>query len=264
MSLHRYWRVQFSKSNGSNTNIRLAEVSFRSAANVDLSVGGTPIASGFFGVGFEAANAFDKSVAVAANGWASPAATFPCWIGYDHSSAVDVASVLVTCSAASAASDRLPVDAAVFLEWSDNGSTWAAEGPLTWRTEGDWALGAVVRLVAGTPVSSAIASPLARLNGNVQDQSVLRGTDARGQTYRLDIVDGGTGVISGVVTIENIPGARKVRLYRKHDGRLMRETWSAPTGHYSFNNIDPTLEYFVVAHDHLRVYNGVIQDMLTP
>lgn len=74
----------------------------------------------------------------------------------------------------------------------------------------------------------------------------------------------GNGVISGVVTIENIPGSRKVRLYRKQDGMLIRETWSAANGAYSFTNIDPAWEYFVVAHDHLRVYNGVIQDMLVP
>lgn len=74
----------------------------------------------------------------------------------------------------------------------------------------------------------------------------------------------GSGTISGVVTIENIPGSRKVRLYRKQDGMLIRETWSAANGAYSFTNIDPAWEYFVVAHDHLRVYNGVIQDMLVP
>lgn len=74
----------------------------------------------------------------------------------------------------------------------------------------------------------------------------------------------GSGTISGIVTIENIPGSRKVRLYRKQDGMLIRETWSAANGAYSFTNIDPAWEYFVVAHDHLRVYNGVIQDMLTP
>ena len=262
MSLHRYWRVRFSKSNGNNTDIWLDEVSFCSAADTDLSVGGTPIASGFYGTGYEAANAFDKSVSN--NGWASPAATFPCWIGYDHGSAVVVASVRITCADNASASGELPVDGAVFLEWSDDGSAWTAEGQLTWRTEGDWAVGAVVRLIAGTPVSRAISSQYARLNGNVQDQGVFRGTSVRGQTYRLDIADSGTGVISGVVTIENIPGTRKVRLYRKHDGRLVRETWSTVTGHYSFTNIDPALEYFVVAHDHLRTYNAVVQDMLVP
>lgn len=79
-----------------------------------------------------------------------------------------------------------------------------------------------------------------------------------------NIYQGGNGTIQGTTTIENIPGSRQVRLYDKRSGLLVAETWSSPTGHYEFNNIDSSKEYFVVAHDHLRVYNGVISDMLTP
>ena len=85
-----------------------------------------------------------------------------------------------------------------------------------------------------------------------------------GAYYQWEVQTSGTGRIAGKVTIENIPGSRKVRLFRKHDGMLLRETWSAPNGAYSFSNLDPAWEYFVVAHDHLRVYNGVISDMLNP
>jgi hypothetical protein len=79
-----------------------------------------------------------------------------------------------------------------------------------------------------------------------------------------NIYQGGSGTIQGTVTIENIPGARQVRLFDKRTGLVIGETWSTVTGHYEFNNINPTREYFVVAHDHLRVYNAVVQDMLTP
>lgn len=79
-----------------------------------------------------------------------------------------------------------------------------------------------------------------------------------------NIYQGGNGTIQGTTTVENIPGSRQVRLYDKRSGLLVAETWSSPTGHYEFNNIDSSKEYFVVAHDHLRVYNGVISDMLTP
>jgi hypothetical protein len=263
MAAHVYWRVRFTKSSGSATDIWLDEVSFRSAADADLSTGGTAIASGIYDATYPASNAFDKTVANA--GWASPLNTFPCWIGYQHPSAVDVASVVVTCADHADASDELPVDRAVFLEWSDDGTNWTAAGQLTYRTDGGWAASSVVRLVAGSPgTSKLVGTSVNRLNGNVLSQTPLRGVFVRGAYARFDLVDGGSGTISGLVTIENIPGSRKVRLYRKHDGRLMRETWSAPNGAYSFANIDPTLEYFVVAHDHLRVYNGVIQDMLTP
>ena len=87
---------------------------------------------------------------------------------------------------------------------------------------------------------------------------------ALGAARQWEVQTTGSGTISGTVTIENIPGSRKVRLFRKQDGMLIRETWSAPNGAYSFERIDPNWEYFVVAHDHLRVYNGVIQDMLVP
>lgn len=263
MAAHVYWRVLFTKSSGSTTDIWLDEVSFRSAADADLSTGGAAISGGDYSAAYSANNAFDKTVAT--NGWSSPANTFPCWIGYQHPSAVDVASVVITCADNASASNQLPVDRAAFLEWSDDGTNWTAAGQLTYRVDGDWAAAAVVRLVAGTPgTGKLVGTSVNRLNGNVLSQSPLRGVFVKGVYARLDPIDGGSGTISGLVTIENIPGSRKVRLYRKHDGRLMRETWSSPTGAYSFTNIDPTIEYFVVAHDHLRVYNGVIQDMLTP
>lgn len=99
---------------------------------------------------------------------------------------------------------------------------------------------------------------------NLEPQSPLRHLWGKGSTRYWETQTTGSGAVSGIVTIENIPGSRKVRLYRKHDGMLLRETWSAPNGAYSFSNLDPAWEYFVVAHDHLRVYNGVIQDMIQP
>jgi hypothetical protein len=74
----------------------------------------------------------------------------------------------------------------------------------------------------------------------------------------------GKGVFEGVVTIETTTFAsRLVRMYDKNTGLLVDQTWSAPvTGAYRFENFDETREYFFVAHDHLRVYNGVISDML--
>lgn len=79
-----------------------------------------------------------------------------------------------------------------------------------------------------------------------------------------NVLQGGSGRVAGVVTIENIPGARQVRLFNKRSGLLVSEVWSTPTGQYEFNNVDAQQEYFVVAHDHLRVYNAVVQDMLAP
>jgi hypothetical protein len=111
---------------------------------------------------------------------------------------------------------------------------------------------------ATLPRSANISNPLALNPGPPPPYSgeVLQGWK--------NIYQGGSGTIQGTTTIENIPGARQVRLYDKHSGLLVAETWSSPVGHYEFNNIDSSKEYFVVAHDHLRVYNGVISDMLNP
>lgn len=91
-----------------------------------------------------------------------------------------------------------------------------------------------------------------------------RAVDGVQLTGWKNIYQGGGGVIQGTTTIENIPGARQVRLYDKHSGLLVAETFSSPVGFYEFRNIDADKEYFVVAHDHLRVHNGVISDMLNP
>ena len=77
--------------------------------------------------------------------------------------------------------------------------------------------------------------------------------------------DGGTGIISGTVTINTIPGSRRVRLFDLKSGRLVREAWSDPaTGAYQFVHIDRHRDYFVLVHDHLRIYNAVVADLVTP
>ena len=264
MAAHRYWRVVF-KQNTWNTYIWLDEVSFRSAADVDLSVGGAAMSGGDYSSSYPASAAFDKTTAN--SGWASAASSWPAWIGYDHVTPVDVASVVIICADDASASDELPSDDyGVNVEWSDNGTTWTRWNGFTSvkLASGQWAVGQTVRLVpwSGT-VAARIISGIARQYGSQMPQRPYRRRMV-GNAWRWETQTTGSGTISGIVTIENIPGSRKVRLYRKHDGMLLRETWSAPNGAYSFSNLDPTWEYFVVAHDHLRVYNGVIQDMIQP
>ncbi|MEC7120589.1 MAG: hypothetical protein VXW65_11910 [Pseudomonadota bacterium] len=69
--------------------------------------------------------------------------------------------------------------------------------------------------------------------------------------------------ISGVVTEENLPVVRYVRLYHKASGDLVRVTRSKPDGQYIFKGLRANTEWFVVSHDtENRAYNAVIQDML--
>ena len=85
----------------------------------------------------------------------------------------------------------------------------------------------------------------------------------------VDANNGGKGRISGFVTKEGTPSdtpvSRRVRLYLDRDGVLISETWSSPIdGSYSFNNINETRQYYVVAFDHTAFYNAVIGDLITP
>lgn len=141
---------------------------------------------------------------------------------------------------------------------------WSGAATLTELQE----LEAAVRSELAGPPVGAFSAPLSATVSVNNPLALLPGprpnVSAPLKAGWKNIYQGGSGTIQGTVTIENIPGARQVRLFDKRTGLVIGETWSSATGHYEFNNIDTTREYFVVAHDHLRVYNAVVQDMLTP
>ena len=61
------------------------------------------------------------------------------------------------------------------------------------------------------------------------------------------------------------PVRERVRLYEQLSGRLVREMISnGATGAYSFDYVDETLLYYVVALDKEGAYRAVIADNLTP
>jgi hypothetical protein len=79
----------------------------------------------------------------------------------------------------------------------------------------------------------------------------------------------GRGRIAGTVKEKasptDKPVARRVRLYREPDGRLVRTTWSDPvTGAYEFSGIPMDTKYTVVSHDYLTLYRAVLADNLAP
>lgn len=91
------------------------------------------------------------------------------------------------------------------------------------------------------------------------------GTKRLFRVHRVtDYFNGGTGTISGKVTVNDNPDSRKVRLFDLRSGQLLRTTWSAADGTYKFTGIDPGLVYFVVGHDYTKTYNAVVQDMVKP
>lgn len=79
----------------------------------------------------------------------------------------------------------------------------------------------------------------------------------------------GRGRIAGTVKEKanptDKPVARRVRLYREPDGRLVRTVWSDPvTGAYEFYGIPMDAKYTVVSHDYLSLYRAVLADNLAP
>ena len=74
----------------------------------------------------------------------------------------------------------------------------------------------------------------------------------------------GDGFIAGKVTIEGTPASRKVWLFDARSAVVVAAGWSAKDGAYRFDWLDPTREYFVVAHDHVRQFNAVIADWVRP
>lgn len=83
----------------------------------------------------------------------------------------------------------------------------------------------------------------------------------------LDAEHGGRGRIVGTVKAKgetNYPVARRVRLLRKRDGALARETWSDAAGNYVFDHLRHDVTYILMSHDHTGLYNAVIDDAITP
>lgn len=79
---------------------------------------------------------------------------------------------------------------------------------------------------------------------------------------RYDSVDSGSRKIEGTVAIDDspdIPVARRVRLYDKPSGRLVRETWSATDGTYSFEKLREG-KFFLISHDHTLNENAAVRD----
>lgn len=86
---------------------------------------------------------------------------------------------------------------------------------------------------------------------------------------RRNVWTRGRGRVAGTVkeasTPSDLPLRRRVRLFNQLDGRMYGETWSdATTGAYSFDYIDETAIYYVVAHDYTANYNAVIKDGIVP
>ncbi|MDD2610645.1 MAG: discoidin domain-containing protein [Giesbergeria sp.] len=259
MAAQNTWRLTFSESNG-GTYIQLTEVAFLDSGGNDLSVGGVALASSFYGGGYEAAKAFDKS-----NGtdWCSAAAvTPPHWLQYTHATPVEAAQVRITCSASSA---WLP----------PNISTISLRAGASQEDRYD------LSVASGSFSPSAVvvlnATPYVPPKGSLHPSAIVLSGGASSPAgpvlsptaVQIDRQDGGLYRIVGDTKKRGTlaPLRRRVQLYNQRDNRLIRETWSdAATGDYVFDNIKggPGVLYFVCAFDHTNTDKAVIADQLVP
>ena len=84
----------------------------------------------------------------------------------------------------------------------------------------------------------------------------------------LDLDVGGRGRIYGTVKRkadpQNIPLVRRVRLHDSRTGSLLRQTWSQEDGSYEFRDLNPDLEFDVIAWDHEGQFRSTIANNLKP
>ena len=111
-------------------------------------------------------------------------------------------------------------------------------------------------LTTSTPVTAG-ASPL---------EDATLAVEPVYTTIDLDV--GGCGRIYGTVKRkadpQNIPLVRRVRLHDSRTGALLRQTWSQEDGSYEFRDLNPDLEFDVIAWDHEGQFRSTIANNLKP
>lgn len=73
------------------------------------------------------------------------------------------------------------------------------------------------------------------------------------------------GVITGKTLEQGQPVSRRVLCHQRDTGALVTSTWSDANGDYTFNGLDDTKKYYVVALDEdmsAVQYNAVVQDLI--
>lgn len=141
------------------------------------------------------------------------------------------------------------------------------------RYTGDFS-GSLPTAIEYTPpsLSSEVVYNVTTTNGNLGPQAYSESPKAvfKGYTYlSYNYYFGGNGKIYGTVkqksTPSNIPLKRRVVLYDRQTNIQLRETWSDPvTGNYSFEYLDTTKDFFVIAFDYTSTYKAVVADSVYP
>ena len=234
MAAHRYWALLVTARPGTGNGVAIAEVAMRSTSGgANIATGGT--AGGTNNVGHPPANAFDGN---GATEWRDGATGGnPVRLSYDFGSAVNVVEVVVTTpGAGSAYPGATHGPAACWVQWSDDGVVWRYGRPAADLSGLGNAASATIESVTDTePVARAVGLRL-RLAPGVPVVPARR----LGALHRYDSADGGPYRVAGTVVIDGTPAtpaSRRVRLFDKISGRLVREQWSAADGTFEFAKV---------------------------
>lgn len=261
MAAHRYWALLVTARTGSGNGVGLAEVQMRGTpGGADLCTSGT--ASGIGSFGKVAANAFDDDDATIWHNASTGGLAVR--LSYDFGAPVDVVEIFVRNPAATGSGAGFPGvtygPAACWVQWSDDGTAWQFGGPASdlsgLGNAADQTISGVNDIASGAQVIGLAVGVTPVLAPDVGAGS------AQGQAFLHDAADGGAFRVAGTVKIDGTPAtpvARRVRLFDVISGRLIRQTWSALDGSFSFERIRAG-EYLVVSDDYTRTYNAVVAD----
>lgn len=153
MTAHRYWRITM--TSGAGNAYAFSEIQFRMTAGTPLAFsGGTASAAQTFST-FGAANAADGNIATL---YSSTDKTAPQWWAYDlgAGNSRDVVEIMITNRVDSNANQA---PSSFTPEWSDDGTTWHGNLPITtaaWTTLSQTQVFAVTPLVANAALLTQI------------------------------------------------------------------------------------------------------------
>lgn len=72
------------------------------------------------------------------------------------------------------------------------------------------------------------------------------------------------GESPGLVTVNGAPSKRHVYVLARGPRIVAGATWSAADGSYRIDNLNPAIQFDVIARDHTGTYNDVIVSRVTP
>ena len=270
MSAHRYWALFFDAGIFFPT-VSVASIEWRATpGGTNLATGGVAaLRVGVQGSGFPTgtdqngrpiANCFDGNVSTI---WHNTGGSIR--IDYDFGAPVAPQEVVVTTATPPGGAFNSSIQTLTPL-WSDDGALWTATWPAT-STFNNSPLGVTTLTGLDTALAPASARSVRLALPGAMAAAGSFAWRFGGQRLAHDPIDGGNFHLASDVAIEGPPleyVGRRVRLFDKVSGRLVREQWSDPvTGAYDFRDIRDGL-YFVTAEDHTSFFNAVIADRLRP